>query len=195
MAPAGESSAGLEPAGRAQHLLLTGTAAEVLARIVPEDPLGLRARIAARLEEGALLLDSDGLLLATQALCALHASAWRGQPELALWLAERIEEAIAEALSEALAETLAEDAFGPPRAAAGLAAFARPLGLEPASLAAACARFNGLGPEVRAAFFALVLDGRQPERLARARGLSHSELARRARTALEVFRRACTTIP
>lgn len=184
---AGESRAGAEPAAAFQHLLLTGSAAEVLARIVPEDPLGLRARIAARLEEDALLLESDGVLLATQALCALQASTWRGQPELSRWLGERIE--------EALEEHLADDGFGPPRTASGLEAFARPLGLEPRALAEGCARFNGLRLEVRAAFFALVLDGRQPERLARARGLSHSELARRARTALEVFRPACKTIP
>jgi len=170
---------GAEAGGAAQHLLLTGSAAEVLARIVPEDPLGLRGRIGVRLEERALLLDPEGVLLAAQALCALHAPLWRGEPPLDTWLEERVE--------EALAECLAEDALGPPRAA-GLEAFARPLSLEPVSLAMACARFHRLPFEAREAFFALVLDARAPERLARARGLSLSDLARRARAALELFR-------
>jgi hypothetical protein len=176
----GPRAPGAEAGGAAQHLLLTGSAAEVLARIVPEDPLGLRARIGVRLEERALLLDPEGVLLAAQALCALHAPLWRGEPRLDTWLEERVE--------EALAECLAEDALGPPRASAGLEAFARPLSLEPVSLAAACARFHRLPFEAREAFFALVLDARAPERLARARGLSLSDLARRARAALELFR-------
>src|SRR5262245_54677686 len=40
-----------EPLGRAAELLLTGTPREVLARIVPEDPLDLRARVGARISE------------------------------------------------------------------------------------------------------------------------------------------------
>lgn len=180
-------------AGAAQHLLLTGSAPEVLARIVPGDPLGLRARIGARLLERALLLDTESVLVSAQALCALHAPTWRGQPDLCAWLEGRIEEALAECLAECVAESLtevsAEPAPGRARAARALEPFARPLALDPNALAAACAHFNLLSLERREAFVTLVLEARPPERLARARKLSLSELGRRARAGLELFRR------
>lgn len=171
-----------EPAeARARELLLTGTSREVLARIVPEDPLHLSARLSLRLAQRALLLDLEPTLLRAQALCALHAATWRGEPALSCWLDQRVEEALAAGLSEELCEGVG---------AAPLALFAAPLALDPRHLARACARFNRLPFEQREAFFALVLDALGADRLARARGLSLSELVRRARAALEIFRRA-----
>ncbi len=166
---------------RAHELLLTGTRHEVLARIVPEDPLELGARLGARIAERALLLDVERALLCAQALCALHAVSWRGEPALAGWLDLRVEEALTAVLSEESQEG---------GNAEPLALFAAPLGLDPRNLARACARFNRLPFEQREAFFALVLDGVAADRLARARGLSLSELARRARAGLELFRSA-----
>jgi len=171
----------LAGAARAHELLLTGTPREVLARIVPEDPLDLRARIAARIAERALLLDVEHLLLRAQALCSLHAATWRGDPELAEWLDLRVEEALAAALSEDPGERLGPE---------DLALFAAPLELDPLALATSCARFNCLPFEQREAFLAVVLDAVAADRLARARQLSLSELARRARAGLEIFRRA-----
>src|SRR6185503_6495901 len=120
-------------------------------------------------------------LLCAQVLCALHAPGWRGEPALSAWLDERVEEALAAVLSE---DSL-EAGSGEP-----LALFAAPLALDPRDLARACARFNRLALEQREAFFAVVLDGVAADRLARARGLSLSELARRARAGLEPFRGA-----
>ena len=168
-------------AKRAHELLLTGTPREVLARIVPEDALGLRARLAARLTERALLLDLEPLLLRAQALCSLRAATWRGDPELEEWLDQRVEEALAAALSEEPGEGLHPE---------DLALFDAPLELDPLALARSCARFNGLPLEQREAFLAVVLDAVAVDRMARARKRSLSELARRARAGLEVFRRA-----
>lgn len=164
---------------RARELLWGGCPPEVLARIVPGDPLGLSALIGARLRERALLCDPERVLLIAQVQCALQASNWRGQAELSSWLLERIE--------EALGITLAEDPVS-----AELQLFAAPLALDPRTLAAACRSFNCLPFEQREAFFALVLDSTGPDRAARARGLSLSELARRARAALRLFLEAAS---
>lgn len=166
---------------RGHELLLTGTPCEVLARIVPDDPLELGARLSARITERALLVDVEPALLRAQALCALHAPAWRGDPALARWLDQRVEEALAASLSEEFFETGSSEP---------LALFAAPLELDPRDLAGACARFNRLALEQREAFFAVVLDGVAADGLARARGLSLSELARRARAGIEPFRGA-----
>jgi hypothetical protein len=153
----------------------------VLARIVPEDPLGLRLRLRARLAERALLVDAERVLLRAHVLCALHAPTWRGDPELATWLDQR--------LDEALAAVLAEESAGEGRGLArALAAFAAPLALDAARLAAACARFNRLPLAQREAFFAVILDGAGAEPLASAWRLSLTDLARRVRAALELFR-------
>lgn len=177
MEPDGRARAGkkADRVDRAPELLLLGTPREVLARIVPEDALGLRARLAARLVERALLLDAERVLLRAQVLCALHCASWRGAPELDRWLEQRVE--------EALAAVLAEEA-------PALEPFARPLALDARALGRACASFNRLAVEQRQAFVALVLEAREPERLAARQGVSLSELARRARLALEHVRSA-----
>jgi len=160
---------------RRARLLALGTPAEVLARIVPEDALGLRARLADHLARRALLADVERLLLRAQALCALHAPAWRGVPELEQWLEARVGEAV-----DAL---LAEDA--------GTLPVPLPPALDAAAFGRACARFNRLPYECRDAFVALVLEGDAADGCARARGLSLSELLRRARAGLELFRDVC----
>jgi hypothetical protein len=164
-------------AAEARALLASGTAREVLARIVPGDPLALRGRIAARLAREALLCDAEHALLSAQALCAWHAAGGLAAPSVTAWLDERVEAALAGVLAE-------------PEPGASLATFALPLGLDPGPLAGALARFARLPPGERHAFVALVLDGGDADRVARARGLSLTELARRARAALEVFRRS-----
>lgn len=159
--------------------LLHGSPRAVLGRIVPEDPLGLRARVAARIAGQALLFDLDRALLRVQASVALRAGAWRGEPELGVWLEERIDEALTHLLDEGQARA---------DTGAGLARLCDPLGLDGTRLEAACRRFNRLPLDSRRAFFALVLEGAHPDGLARANGLVLGELARRARAALGPFR-------
>ena len=56
-------------AGHERELLASGSPLEVLARIVPEDALGLWPRIGARLGAQALLCDAERVLLqATEVL-------------------------------------------------------------------------------------------------------------------------------
>jgi len=166
---------------------LTGTPNEVLARLVHGDPLGMRPLVAARLAARALLLDLERVLARALAVCAQRACAWRGAPELERWLAERIDEAIEDALAEdagAWSERDAASGGGP------WAVFAAPLDLDPRALFEGCARFNRLPFEQREAFFLLVLEGASSDDVCRARGLSLSEFARRARGALDVLRGA-----
>ena len=170
-----------EPCLRPREDLLLGNPREVLARIVPDDALGLRGLIASRLIERALLADVDSLLLRAQALCALRAPAWRGEPALERWLEDRLSEALEGLLSTG-------ELHGSGREPRDRGLDATSLGLDPVEFERACARFNRLPFEHRSAFFALVLDASEPDRLARAQGLSLSQLARRARTALQLFR-------
>lgn len=155
----------------------------MLARLVRDDPLGLRARIALRLGQLALLCDIERVLLTAQVLCALDAPDWRGEPALSIWLDTQVEEALALVQAEDEAEDTPLDL---------LQSFAGPLALDARAFATACGQFNRLSFDQREAFWALVLDAGRADGLARARGLSLSELARRARAGLRLFRPVAT---
>jgi hypothetical protein len=159
--------------------LRSGTSLDVLARIVPDDVLGLRARLARLLERRALLVDVEPLLLRAQALVALHAPAWRGAPPLGDWLEERA--------TEALESVLAEEGQGTD-AVRRLRSLAASLALDPRSLGCALSGFNRLPFEVRDVFVRVVLEGEGADGLARSRGLGLAELARRVRAALGPLR-------
>ena len=165
-------------------LLLTGSAREVLARLLVDDPLRLGERASALLAARALLLDAERLRLSALVLCALRAREWRGRPALGRWLEERLEEALADALAED-EEPARERADGRNGSWAELGTS---VGLDGRELHAGCARFNRLPREQREAFFALVLEGASPDAESRARGLTLTEFARRARAALEALR-------
>jgi hypothetical protein len=162
-------------------LLLLGSPREVLARIVPGDPLGMRSCVSEALRGRALLLDGERVLLRALALVAHRAAAWRGRPQLGTWLEERVEEAIAAALDEAGAGESAAPATDPH------ALFAAPLGLDPAELRAGCARFNRLPFERREPFYRIALEGLDPQQLSRRRGLTLGELGKGAREALDLL--------
>ncbi len=169
---------GSSEVGALLSLLTTGTPREVLARIVPGDPLDLRRRVALRLRSQALLLDCEQVLLGAFARTAYRSGTWRGRPELEPWLAGIVDETIEDALTELEAEPGPGDLF---------AIFATPLGLEPRELREGCARFNRLPTEDREAFLHLVLEDGPQESFCRERGLRVAELVRRARRALEVL--------
>ena len=157
-------------------LLAGGSPREILARLVDCDPLGLRAVVYERLRARAYLLEADRVFLRSLARVARYAPRYRGEPELAIWLAERVD--------EALLDLLDEDREGAALAEDTLAGLARPLGLDPAAMRAACARFHALPEEERRTFFALVVEGRDLDELARDSGESATGIARRARHAL-----------
>jgi hypothetical protein len=161
--------------------LLHGSPSAVLARIVPNDPLGLRARIAAECEGRALLFDVERALLHVQALVALLAGRWRGEPALEEWVTERVKEGLEDVLQSEASVVLGAGA------AARLCA---PLELDAARLGGACSNFNRLPEGARRAFFALVLEGASPDGWARRSGRPLGELLRVLRRALEPFRAA-----
>ena len=164
---------------RSVDALLCGSPREVLARIVPGDPLGVRDAVAEVLRAECVFLDADRVhlrALARIARAALRHAAARD--ERANWLRSEVVAAVHEVLREE-AEA--------PRADAGatFAQFARPLGLDPEAVRRGCAAFNRLPRADRAAFFALVVRNVGLEALARATGEPPSALGRRARRGLD----------
>jgi DNA-directed RNA polymerase specialized sigma24 family protein len=186
----------------------------VLARIVHEDPLGVRDQVAHALRSGAWLIDADRVLLRTFALVSRHALRYRGRPEVDVWIRALAEDAIAAILREdneverrglahaptpvprgpvlrgvaapasRTAGTAAQPEPGREQGSA-FAALARPLGLEPRAMGRACLAFNRLPLPERRAFHALVIAGRTLDEIASESGESATDIARRARRALD----------
>jgi hypothetical protein len=169
---------------RTRQLLSGGTPRELLCRIVQGDPLGMRERVARLVHSSAYLLDADRAQLRSLARCARFASRGAGRADLASWLDEIVSEAIDQIVCEEA--DLELDPAGETLDAA-FVALAPPLGLEPESMRRACAAFNQLPAADRRAFFALVIDGRALDDLAHESGESASEIARRARRALDLL--------
>lgn len=177
--------------------LAGGSSREVLARIVHEDPLGVREHVARALREGAYLLDGDRVLLRCFALVARHAVRYRGRPDIAEWLALLAREAIAAILredSEAERRPIVPGREPGREHGAAFIVLSKPLGLDCEALGRACLAFNRLAQSDRTAFFALVLAGKSLDDLARSTGESATEIARRARRALDTLL-AGTAVP
>ncbi|TDJ72928.1 MAG: hypothetical protein E2O39_05890 [Planctomycetota bacterium] len=168
-----------------RRLLAGGSPREILTRIVRGDPLGVRRIVARRLRERALLMDGDHVHLRALARCARYAVRYAGRPTLDEWLAGHVDGALDAAIVEE-AEERAEDRVpgGPWSAHAELA---RPLGLEPNAMRAACRAFHARPDLERQAFFSLVIEVSDLDDVARAEGVSASEVARRARRALDAI--------
>jgi len=163
-------------------ILAGATPREVLARLMNGDPLGLARVVEARLRARAYLLDADRVFLRAAARCARLATRYRGDPPLAAWLAERVDESLLELVDEEL-EALASG-IEPERAPEVFESLARPLGLDPTRTRRACAVHNALEEAERRAFREVVLEGRDLDELARAGGRSATAIARAARRAL-----------
>jgi len=177
--------------------LLSGSASEVLERILPEDPLGLRELLSHRMRERAVLLDLDRLLLAVFVRVAQRAETRRAGTSLRPWLLQQIDGLLDRELHrdqgepttrtlDPMAPSLQEDAWW--TAGRGLLGqLARSLDLDPERLSVSRSRFHRLDREVREAFFALVLEGRSLEQASQRGGTPAPRLARQARMALGVF--------
>jgi DNA-directed RNA polymerase specialized sigma24 family protein len=158
----------------------------VLGRLVQDDPLGIRGKVAARLQSDALLFDADRVYLRVLARVSRFAGRYRGRPELAAW----IESAVAESVEELLREEHESLRSRRPEASEKVgvfAALALPLGLDPMAMRVACAAFNHLPCADRSAFTELVLRGSSLDTVARSAGESATEVARRARRALDAI--------
>lgn len=157
---------------------LCGSPREVLARIVPGDPIGVREAVAAALRAECVFLDADRVHLRALALVARGAARYRGRPELGAWLAGEARRAVAAILRED-AEATRVDPGG------AFAQLARPLGLDPDALRRGCTAFNRLPAADRAAFFGLAICNRRLDDLVRETGASATEIARAARRGLD----------
>lgn len=170
---------------------------EILARIVPDDPLGVRAVVARRLQAQAFLVEADRAHVRSLALIARWAPRYDGQPELDVWLEHLVDRALAELAGDDLDDPEACETARD-GASAGVDAFetlARPLQLHAGSLRSACRNFNRRPPAERRAFFELVLRHRSLDEVAREAGRNAIEVARQARRALEVFASAANAAP
>lgn len=169
-------------AGDWRAILAGASPREVLARLMNGDPLALASVVEERLRVRAYLLDADRVFLRAAARCARMAGRYRGDPPLAAWLAERVDEALLELVEEELEALAGGCESGPDQAV--FESLARPLGLDPGRTRRACAVHNGLDEELRRAFREVVLEGRDLDGLARAGGRSATAIARAARRAL-----------
>ena len=183
-------SRGLGLRGSDAVLLLLGEPAQVLERIVPDDPLALADHVAVELRKAAFVLDPEKVLRRAFARCAHGAAGWRGEPPLTVWLGARVREAIEDVRRAELCEPMSgeglQDAFG---------CIADPLGLRSEDMRHACSRFNRLEPEVRAALLRVLVEGDSLDELAGELGSSIPEVARRVRRGLESFRAAFAPRP
>ena len=161
--------------------LLFGTPREVLARISAGDPLGVRFFVAEYLHRSHQLIDADRLHLRGLAHCARRALQLRGSDGLDAFIKARVFDAGMELLRED------REALRNGSASRGnLEQIARPLGLDPARVRSACARFNEADAVDRAAAFALLIRDEDIDELANREGVTVTEIAKRARRALEV---------
>jgi len=174
------SSAARSSTSSRDRALLFGTPREVLARISAGDPLDLRARVAAHLSEACLLIDADRLQVRALAHCARRALQLRASDSLDAFLRARVADAAEELMRED------REALRNGRSSSGaLDELALPLGLDPARAREACARFNDSDSTDREACFQLLVVGADIDELARAKQQTVTEVARRARRALE----------
>lgn len=181
-----------------RQILHGGGPREILARIVPDDPLGVRAIVARRLEAQALLVEADRAHVRGLALIARWAPRYDGQPELDVWLEHLVDQALAEIAGDDVAD-VGSDATAACASHGGahdaFETLSRPLRLQASSLRAACLRFNRLPLQERRAFFELVLRHRSLDEVAREAGRSAIEVARQARRALDLFAGAASAPP
>ena len=156
----------------AAELLRFGSPDDVLARIVPGDPLDLARRAARRIRERALLADAEHVVLRAFASVAAHADRWRGDPPLDEWLTALVDRAIDEVALEGSARVTRSESeprvppVGTLPAHERQAPWAAALGLDGVEAKEACARFNRLAPDEREAFFAHLVEPRaNPDRI------------------------------
>lgn len=167
-----------------RSLLAGASPREVLARLMNGDPLGVRRLVGERLSQRAYLLDANQVQLRAVARCARFAVRYRGQPAIDRWLADIVDEAMLDLVTEE--HERGADTTSRPDGGV-FHELALPLRLDPARMRAACVRFNGLPEGDRSLFFALVIESRSLDEVARSRAASASAVARGARTALDAL--------
>lgn len=193
----GEASSPRNPLAPKPWEIVVGPARpqDLLARIVPDDPLGIGDRVSRRLREQARLVDRDQVALRAFALLARELAQETRGGSIEPLLRRVVDRALDEVLEEEARLALLEPntARGPKgeehkktEPARAFVEIARPLGLDATDLRRACVRFNDLPLEVREAFFRVVLEA-QPISSDSSVEVGRARLVQRARLALEVL--------
>ena len=145
------------------ELLGSGSAQEILARILVGDPLGLAERSRVWLDRNAYLVDSNRLALRTMAHVAHSARRYRGKPDLHTWIELLLERSVRELVNddregERIGRPVEVDEVAP------FAFVADALGIEPQLARRACVIFNGMAEYDRAVFYATSVLGKSLHR-------------------------------
>jgi len=179
-------------------VLTTGGPIEVLARLCAGDPLGLAPRLVRRAAARALLVSPDRLFERGAAHCARRAGEYRGRPRPELWIERRAEEVVRSFEREGDAACAAAGACSSgvraadtaPHASAAPGASQRTkeaalAARRATALARAAARFNACPRADREVLWRLAFAGQSLDQQAHDACRSLSEMARRARRALD----------
>jgi hypothetical protein len=145
------------------ELLSSGSAEEILARILVGDPLGVVDRARAWLDTHAFLIDSNRLGLRAMAHAAHSAKRYRGKPDLHTWLELLMERSVKELVDE----DREDERNGVPVVADEVAPYAfiaDALGIESALARRACVIFNGMVEYDRQVFYATSVLGKSVHR-------------------------------
>lgn len=162
-AKGGEASVASASAFPGAELLASGTAKEVLERILVGDPLGVVDRARAWLDTHAFLIDSNRLGLRAMAHAAHSARRYRGKPDLHTWLELLMERSVKELVDEDREDErngvrVVVDEVAP------YAFIADALGIESALARRACVIFNGMVEYDRQVFYATSVLGKSMHR-------------------------------
>lgn len=159
--PAGRQSS--PPSYPGAELIGSGSAREILARILVGDPLGLVARSRGWLDANSYLLDSNRLAMRAMAHVAHSARRYRGKPDLQTWIELLLERSVRELIDE---DREAERQSRPIEAA-GIAPYAfvaDALGIAQPLARRACVIFNGMAEYDRRVFYATSVLGKSLHR-------------------------------
>lgn len=163
-----------------RDLLRTGrTPEDVLERLMADDPLRLRALAGQRIRASARFVDADRVVLRGLARIA-HAATLDGPPRDRSWLVAEVDAAIDDVVAQERAASP-----GGEHDASPFEVLARPVGLDGRALRVACDDFNARPFVERIAFFSLFVEARSLDAAAVACSTTPTEVARRARRALD----------
>jgi hypothetical protein len=145
------------------ELLGSGSASEIMARILVGDPLGIVDRARGWLDENAFLVDSNRLALRTMAHMARSARRYRGKPDLHTWIELLLERATRDLVQEdreadRLSQPVQDDEIAP------YAFLSEALGIESSLARRACVIFNGMAEYDRRVFYATSIQGKSMHR-------------------------------
>lgn len=140
-------------------LFRAGSPRAVLALLMKDDPLELRARCSERIRRQALIMDGDRLHLRVAARVAHAADLYAGKQDLGVWIAERLRVSLRELLEDDEAAARHGVPIDPVKEA-HLHYLVRGLGVEVDQARNGVVAFNTATFAVREAFMGVLVDGR-----------------------------------